>query len=172
VLNLIKCAALVVVSLTLFFWTGRATAVALHKLNPLFETALPALHGHTNVPLRLPRLVLLYDPTQQLYARANTVDANHYQVVLSYAPDCSAQACYAGSVLGEMASGGIDTSDSISVRNVTLKHKAQATIVTPRCGASCEPPSITWDEGPFRYSISLGASDDMLIDMANSMTAY
>jgi len=131
------------------------------------------LLGKTHVPVELPLLVFQVDPRATLYASLDSVDANEYSVSFSHDTACQSHACFAGYVSGEVASGDIDTSNSVVVEPVRLANGAHAIIVSKRCGADCEPPSITWDQGQFRYSVSLHTGHHIaLIAMANSMATY
>lgn len=153
--------------------TSKAGAAPSAPVNPIFRDVVPQLVEKTQVPVKLPFLVVKFEQTERLYASLGSVGKGHYYVSFAHEKLCPVQVCLAGYVSGEVATGSIDTSFSVLVKAVTLANGAHAIIVQQRCGAGCNPPSITWDYREVRYAVSLFTRDEQgLIAMANSMTTY
>ena len=145
-------------------------------VSPLFASLLPQLRAHAEIPIQLPAIYPAYGSGEgHLYAFVDTVSTNAYSVTVTYDPSLTGvSSSMYGRVAVAVAKGSIDTSNAARSKSVTLSNGAKALWIVPRCGASCSPTLITWDEGGYRFMISskFAPTVQAYIDMANSMTTY
>lgn len=132
--------------------------------NAVFMPVFTALQAKTQVPLRLPS-VLAGEYDVALYSKVHAVGPTHYLVRIGQ--NCERSYCPYGAVSGRKIStrtnrprGGV-VELAGGVRGYFIDGSKRLTDST-----------ITWDEGEYRYTISIYAAEPTaLINIANSARA-
>jgi hypothetical protein len=166
-------------STTLLLCLGLATSALASAqtppVNPLFTPLLATLEAQvTQVPVRLPYELLNADTTTTLYALIGSASSASYTVTITTDPACSAHACRYGDISGSLDTSPVDTSTALIVDTVTLADGSSALAISPKCFASCLSPYLVWNEGQYRYYLSMDVANfpQDLVSMANSMNIY
>jgi hypothetical protein len=138
-----------------------ATTLASVALLPgLLTPTLPDVKASRELPVLLPSTLITKEKTR-LYARG-VGDPSEYLVTITNRKDCSANYCtvaYLSGRKGLKASGG---------SSVKLANGRKGRYQKKSCGASCTPPSVSWQVRDVLYTVQTHASRKDLMKMANS----
>jgi hypothetical protein len=104
----------------------------------------------TSVPVLLPAVVP--EAAHETVFVAAEVSRRKYDVEIAFAPGCrTATACHLGDVTGERATA---STEGVPVR---LRDGTPARYDAARCGASCGDGRLSWNRGPYRYTVAIKA---------------
>ncbi|HEX8843718.1 MAG TPA: hypothetical protein VF791_03690 [Pyrinomonadaceae bacterium] len=151
-----------VVMLSVFLYPSGSSAAANENCaNPIFAPVLEPLRAKTTVPLRLPHVVG-GDYDAVLYTEVEWVGRTRY--VVRIGQQCERSYCPYGTVSGAVRSG----------RESRPRGKAVELVggimgyITDG-SKSLKDSTITWDQGEYRYTITIYAAEPAaLIRVANS----
>lgn len=142
------------------------------KPNPAFKSIVSTLQSKTKVPVLLPSFIPQTGPGTPVYIET-IAHRSYYEIHLAYAQDYQqSTACNLGNIKGELTSGVIIAPDEreLPPQIITLKSGTKAYFFDATCGASCSNSDLIWDQGGYRYTVSIKAAKlKSLVDMANSM---
>lgn len=138
-----------------------ATTLASVALLPgLLTPTLPDVKASRELPVLLPSTLIIKEKTK-LYARG-VGDPSEYLVTITNRKGCTANYCTVAYLSGRKSlklSGGT---------NVKLANGRKGRFQKMRCGASCTPPSISWEDRDILYAIQTHTSRKHLVKMADS----
>jgi len=141
--------------------SSRSRAVNDDCVNSIFAPVLESLKAKTSVPLRLP-LVVGGEYDAALYTDLGWVGSTRY--VVRIGQNCERSYCPYGTVSGAKISG---RAGRPSGKVIELAGGVKGYFVDG--SKSSKNSIITWDEGQYRYAITLSAADEAAISkVANS----
>jgi hypothetical protein len=129
--------------------------------NPIFSSVINPLQSTTRVPLRLP-VIVGGDYDAALYARVGSVSRDRYLVRIGQ--NCERSYCPYGRVSGTKLSNS-----KMRPRGRAVELSGAITGYLTDGSRRSKDSTITWDQGAYRYSISVYAKEpEVLIRIVNS----
>ncbi|MDT4969514.1 MAG: hypothetical protein QOJ64_4251 [Acidobacteriota bacterium] len=129
--------------------------------NPIFSSVIKPLQSKTRVPLRLPA-IMGGDYDAALYARVGSVSRDHYLVRIGQ--NCERSYCPYGRVSGTKLSNS-----KMRPHGRAVELSGAITGYLTDGSRKLKDSTITWDQGAYRYSISVYAKEpEAMIRIANS----
>lgn len=140
---------------------GRAVAAAEACANSIFTSVLESLKAKTSVPLRLPRIVA-DDYDAALYTEVGWASRTRYTVKIGQ--NCERSYCAFGTVSGMKISA-----QTARPKGSAVNLSGGITGYLTDGSKKSKDSIITWDEGEYRYAITLYAAEPVdIIKVANS----
>lgn len=138
-----------------------------------YARVVDTVRAITRVPLRLPLTGWGDGYDDSTRVTVSDVTPDRYELILGNSPaeDCDGGTwCRIGTVTGERRHGPTPLPHG---RAVTVRGRYRGVFTDATCGANCSDSKVTWDDGPYRYSVGLKAGRlDRVQRMAESVAPF
>lgn len=146
------------------------SAAGTPNLASAFARVLDTVRAGTRVPVRVPRVAWGDAGDDSIRVSVTALEPDRYELVLGAAAVefCGGGTyCRAGTVTGALRPAGAPKPHG---PRVPLPGGRVGVFTDATCGANCSDSKVTWDEGPYRYSVGLKAGRmDRVRRMAESV---